>query len=284
MDQQNQANTGEQKVQVQKSGTCGGGCAKAAILFFGLSSMAVVLFVVLIMYGSESANTKLEKYFTFASKSTIADITQTFHSSLIAAADPARLAMLIKALPTHYGPFKNVEIKGFSFSDNYNNGVRTREYKGNAVFEKGTIPIEMVFLDEELAGFRVNDEKAAQILLAMLAIPEDLAPYKETAEKLIRALLTGKEDEAFSLMSKPLQEALGKGQLAQHCKNFVSNGAVKSIEFVDAFKDNTDADRVIFMFKCTIGKYEVAGHVAYEFHGLNSYLIAYEIPSSKVGK
>ena len=117
--------------------------------------------------------------------------------------------------------------------------------------------------------------------MPLLTIPDDLSTYKAKAEKLVRALLKGKEDEAFKLMSKPLQDKFSSGELAQQCKNFTSNGVLKDVEFVKEFIDEKDKEMVIFIFKCSIGEQVVPAHVTFEFHGLKSYLIAYQIPSSK---
>ena len=243
--------------------------------------MAVVFIIAILAYGSGTANTKLDEYFKFASTSSISDIAKTFHPSLLNVTDPSRLAMFIKAVPAHYGAFKEVEMNGFNFSDNYKNGLRLREYKGNAVFEKGTLPIELSFADEELLGFTVSSGEAVKPLIKLLTVPSDLTDYKAKAEKLVRALLSGNAPEAFKLMSKPLQDIVGNGKLEQHCKNYSSNGALKNVEFIGKYNGQTKADELILLFKCSIGEHIITAEVSYKFQNLDSYLIGYEIPSSK---
>ncbi len=260
-------------------GFCSSGCAKALMLFAGMGVFAVILFVALMVYGSKSGTAKLTEYFEFATKSSIEELSATFHPNLVKIADPSRLAQLIKAVPAHYGAFKDIEMNGFNFSDKYTNGLRLRDYEGNMVFEKATIPMELNFANDQLLGFRVKDNKDAEPLLKMLTIPEKLDSYRDTSEQFWKTMLTGKVDEAFNLMSEPLQKQLGKDGFALQCKNFQRNGAPKSIVFLKSVKDPESKDKVHFLFKCTLEKAVAVGHVTFQFAGIQSYLIAFQISS-----
>ena len=110
-------------------------------------------FGLLIYYGASSGTAKLSEYFTMAEKASIPEIEDSFHPALKKACDPTALAMLIKVIPQEMGAFKKPEMNGFSFSDQVQNGVRQRRYKGTMVFEKGTLPLELAFIDEKTQCF-----------------------------------------------------------------------------------------------------------------------------------
>ena len=256
-----------------------GTCGKIAIAGFLMFCMAAGGFGLLIYYGASSGTAKLNEYFTMAEKASINEIEGTFHPALKKVCDPTALAMLIKVIPQEMGAFKKPEMNGFSFSDKIENGMRMRRYKGNMVFENGTLPLEMAFVDEQLNAFYIRDEKAAAPLLAKRGLPKDTSKYVKHAEDFWRALLSGKGEEAFNLMSEPLQKQVGKQGMAQQARNMSRNGAVKGLKLVKTMVDPEDPTKLVILTECTLARATAIGHVSFQFVGLNSYLINYQIPS-----
>ena len=272
-----QAHTQQDNPQKSEGG-CSFGCAKAFAICFFLFLCLFGGFVALLMYGSSSGNAKIKEYFERAEEYSNTKLAESFHPSIAKEGDPLRLAMLIKAVPAHYGQFKDVEMNGFSFSDKVNNGVRLRDYKGNFVFEKGTIPMEMSFIDEKLIKFQVASNEAASPLLPYLKIPEDLSSYQKKAKEFWEVFLSGDGEKAFSLMSEPLQKEIGRAATIAQVKNLQTNGALKGITFLRSIRDE-DKQKVHFLFQCSMEKGSAVGHVSFEFHLLQSFLIGYQIPS-----
>ena len=256
-------------------GTCGK-CGLVCLLMF---CMAAGGFGLLLYYGASSGTAKLNEYFTMAEKASIIEIENSFHPALKKVCDPTALAMLIKIIPQEMGAFKKPEMNGFSFSDKIENGMRIRRYKGNMAFEKGTLPLEMAFVDDKLNAFYIRDEEAAKPLLAKRGLPKDTSKYVKHAEDFWRALLTGKGEEAFNLMSEPLQKQVGKQGMAQQARNMARNGAVKGLKLVKTMADPQDPTKLVILTECTLARATAIGHVSFQFAGLNSYFINYQIPS-----
>ena len=267
------------EAEKQSGGACSGTCGKIAIAGFLMFCLAAGGFGLLIYYGASSGTAKLNEYFTMAEGASVKELEATFHPALKKECDPTALALFIKVIPKELGKFQKPEMNGFSFSDKVNNGVRIRRYKGNMVFEKGTVLMEMGFIDDKLNAIFVRDDGMAQKLLKQRELPQDTSKYEKHAEELWRALLTGKSEEAFNLMSEPLQKQLGKQGVVHQARNMARNGALNSLELLKVMPDPKDPHKLIILHKCSLARATAVGHVTFQFAGLSSYLIAYQIPS-----
>ena len=132
---------------------------------------------------------------------------------------------------------------------------------------------------KKLNAFFIRDEKAAQPLLAKRGLPEDTTKYVKHAEEFWRAMLSGKGEEAFNLMSEPLQKQIGKQGVDIQAKNMARNGALKGLKLVKTLQDPQDPTKLVILTECALERATAIGHVSFQFHGLNSYLINYQIPS-----
>jgi len=258
---------------------CTSTCLKVGVGFAAFAMVCVVFVGALLLYGTKTGGNALREYFAATKDADVPTVVGTFRDELKALCDPQMLALLVKAVPARYGDFKEPKTNGFNFSDELHNGTRLQKYSGTMVFERGELPMEVHFADGKLLTFKILPCDEAKVLVESLGVPPDLAPYAATGERFWRATLTNQVDDAWNLLSEPLQKNIGKQGFTVQCRNLSSNGALKGVDFIRPVRDPEQGDRVHVLYRVVAEQAKAVGHVTFQFAGVSSYLIAFQIPS-----
>lgn len=245
------------------------------IIFIGLGIAALLFF------GKSSGEDNISAFFKMVEKSSISEIQTSIHPLLAKECDAQRLAEFIKAIPATFGSFKNINTNGFSFSDNYKNGVRTQKYEGTMAFEKQEVPLELKFVDGKLIGIHLKDKKLSEKILESLnTVPENSDNYQKIGKEFWKNCFDGNIDSAFNMLAEVLQKKIGKTSFAQMFKKMNQTGKCKNIRFEKIISDPKTPKEFILIFRLDFQKSKnISAHVNFQYGGLKCYLIGFNIPS-----
>ncbi len=244
----------------------------------GIVLVLVLAFAGLMLYGKTSGQAQLSEYFAATQSASVAEIQETLHPKLVEGNDPQLLAAFIKALSDRFGAFERVETAGFEFRDALNGGVRLRSYKGTMVFERGSVPLVMSFLDEQLAGITIEDETiGAEVLSASMVPPPDLAPYRARGEAFWRAAAGGEAERAFAMMGEPLQKKVGQTTFVRQVGAMFDGKTLSDVRFVVSEVEPGSEDRVRMDYELTVDGRSLAAHTTFQFAGFNGHLMGFNL-------
>jgi len=249
------------------------------VILFGLVIAA------LLFYGKSGGERAVGEFFAKAESQSAAEFRELIHPGLIKEADPELIQVFMQTVQKECGRFAGLNMNGMSFSDKYENGVRTEEYKGNFRFEKQELPMEMTFVDGKLLGFSVKDQAVAVKLVAALRVmPASLIrPYAEKAAAFWTSALTGNPEEAFGMLHENLQVQYGKERFLETFKEMTNQaGKLTKVIFVSSRPKTDEEGKVLFFFKLDfVNEKGVNAHSVIELAGFKGHLLGFSIPSSE---
>ncbi len=244
----------------------------------GIVLVLVLVFTGLMLYGKTSGQAQLSEYFGAAQSASVAEIQTTLHPKLVEGNDPQLLAAFIKALSDRFGAFESVETTGFEFRDAINGGVRLQSYKGTMVFERGSVPLVMSFLDDKLAGITIEDETiGAEVLSASMVPPPDLAPYRARGEEFWRAAAGGEAERAFAMMGEPLQKKVGESTFLRQVAVMFEGKTLSEVRFIVSEIEPGAEDRIRMDYELTVDGRSLTAHTTFQFAGFNGHLMGFNV-------
>lgn len=251
----------------------------------GLFLFAVVLFVVLMMYGQASGEAIVKEFISLAAKDSPDEFVARVHPSLQEEVDPELVYLLFKGVLKECGDFEGLNVNGMNFSDKVSDGNRTQDFSGTFRFAKKEIPMEMNFLNGLLLGFRVKDPGVAQAALeGANVIPAGVEKrYVAKAEKFWKEGLSGNEEAAFALMNEEVQKQFGREKIVEILKNVTEqNGKAVAIKFLSSRPKEPGANKSLFFFAIDFPEAkDVPAHITFEFVGLKGHLVGFSVPSDE---
>ncbi|MBU1108883.1 MAG: hypothetical protein KKB51_19555 [Candidatus Riflebacteria bacterium] len=251
----------------------------------GFFLFAIALFVGLMMYGQSSGEAIVKEFISLAAKDSPDDFIAKVHPGLAEEVDPELLYLFFKGVTKECGDFEGLNMNGMNFSDKSANGNRTQDFSGNFRFAKKEIPMEMNFLNGLLFGFNVKDPVVAQAALKETnVIPADAAKrYAKRAEAFWQAGLSGKEADAFAMMTESVQKQFGSEKVSAILSEVTqNNGKAESIKFISARPKEPGSSKSLFFFSIDFLKVkDVIAHVTIEFAALKAHLVGFAIPSDE---
>lgn len=232
----------------------------------------------LLWYGKSAGEAKLRDFFTMAKGASPAQLEAQLDDGLKEDVDGELCAAFVKEVATRYGDFKSVQADSMEFSDNLDmSKKRLRTFKGKFEFEKRALPMKLEFTGEKLSTVTVDDPVAVEIADAINRVPARTDAYQKRGERFFEAVLNGKDEDVFALMSEDLQKKDGRAGVASLIKQLAFLGGVKQIDFVSAAARPNTPDKLEVVYRVRAKNGQTLKAIAtYQFFRLRGYLVGYE--------
>ena len=244
----------------------------------GIFLALILLFVGLIVYGQRSGEARLADYFKAAQGGSVAELQATLDPELAEIVDPELFARFIKALSDRYGEFEDIETNGFQFSEKEIGGKKVAEYRGTMVFAKGEVPLKVTFRDDKLAGLTIEDQALGQeILAASAGAPDNLSAYQAKGQAFWEAAASGEAGAAFSMMSEPLQRAVGADTFAAKVGKVFGGHTLKEVRFLSSAVEPGEEPRVELHYQLVVDDETIDAQTTFQFANFKGHLVAFNL-------
>jgi hypothetical protein len=143
-----------------------------------------------------------------------------FHPALRKEVDPPVLAAWFKTIKSKLGEFKDCRTTQFNTSASTDVGTR-QESRATGEFERGSVESRLVFMGGKLTNFNFNLSVPTD---NWLKTSLDTKFYRDRGQQFVEHLVKDEPQQAFNMMSEPLQDNFPLKKLKDLCTQIASEG------------------------------------------------------------
>jgi hypothetical protein len=195
---------------------------------------------------------------------------------LIREVDGPVLETWMKELNQSLGNYQRTLVDGFRCDTRQDNQTRITEIAGTAIFDRGQATVELNYIDQKLAGFRIQSDQMAS---GWFNGPADTSLYQHRAKNFLQAMLNNQPLDAFTMMHEALQKQVTVDSLRVMGQKVVRvAGAIEHVNLVDEqFIDGEEGQRLTVRTEVVGKNQTMDARVVFQFIGMKGHLLEFGV-------